>query len=286
MKFNDQSANNETPFSSEKGVSFPIEHLSYSSIGLLERCPKAFYYRYIKGIKSSPNWKMITGSAFDETLNFHYDQKKATGKDEPLDVLQDHVKEEFEHRKDEASWIPGQDIKAQQGKVLTACTKGLKIFRDKILTKVEPEGTQIEIYHEFTPGLKFKGYIDLLENKDGSQVIVDNKTTWRRWSGKYKLWQLVVYSYMMSLQGQEIRETRYDVCLLKKRDDPEIAQFTDFITDDQHKFMARKLDWAVKYLTMAIKDPSLFNHNFNTWQCGNSCQYVTQCELELGMKLK
>lgn len=276
----------DTPFSSEEGVSFPIEHLSYSSIGLLERCPKAFYYRYIKGLKSEPNWKMITGSAFDETINYHYDQKKITGSDETTDVLQDHVREEFKTRKDEALWIPNQDLVKQQDKVLTACTRGIKLFREKILTKVEPEGTQIEIYHEFIPGLKFKGYIDLLETKDGGTVIVDNKTTWRKWNGTEKLWQLVVYSYMMKLQGRDIRETRYDVCRLKKRDEPEVTQFTDFITDQQHTFMAAKLAWAVNFLKVALKDHTMFNHNLSSWQCGASCPYVDQCEAALGMKLK
>jgi hypothetical protein len=272
--------------SNEGGIALPIEHLSYSSISLLERCPRAWHNRYIKGLQSTPNWKMITGSAFDETVNFHYNQKKATGSDEPIDTLQDFVKEEFDQRKEECTWIPGQDKKKQQDKVLTACTKGIGEFRDKILQKVEPDGVQIEIMHEFTPGLSFKGYVDLIEVKENKLIIVDNKTTWRRWHGTEKLWQLISYSYMLNLQGLDIRETRYDVCLLKKRDDPEVSQFTDFISDTQHKFIQSKLDWAIKYISSAMKDNTLFNYNLTSWQCGNSCPYVNQCELELGMKLR
>ena len=272
--------------SNEGGIALPIEHLSYSSIGLLERCPRAYYNRYIRGIKSTPNWKMITGSAFDEAVNFHYLQKKATGMDEPTDVLQDFVKEEFDQRKDECTWIPHQDKKKQQDKVLSACTKGIGTFREKILQKVVPDGVQIEIYQDIAPGLKFKGYIDLIEDKKGKKIIVDNKTTWRRWQGTEKLWQLISYSCMLKKQGIDIRETRYDVCLLKKRDDPEVVQFTDFISDTQHKFIESKINWAIKYITAAVQDPTLFNYNFNTWQCGKTCEYVDQCELELGMKLK
>jgi hypothetical protein len=279
--------NQEVPSSQEEGASFPIEHISYSSIGLLERCPRAFYNSYILGQKSRPNWKMITGSAFDETLNYHYIQKKATGNDEPIDVLQDHVAEEFKLRVDGADWDGiATKQKTDQGKVLTACTRGIKAFREEILIKVVPSDSQVEIYHEFTPGLKFKGYVDLIEDGKGRQIIVDNKTTWMNWKGSEKLWQLVVYSYMLKLQGINIRELRYDVCRLKKRDDPVITQFTDFATDAQYEFMARKLEWAVNFLSAATKNPQMFNYNFTSWQCGASCAYVDQCEQETGMKLK
>lgn len=229
---------------------------------------------------------MITGTAFDETVNYHYLQKKQTGADEPVDVLQDKVREEFDLVKSECTWIPGQDTTTQQNKVLTACTKGIKEFRSKVLEKVEPEGVQIELLHEFTPGLKFKGYIDLLENRKGELILVDNKTTWRKWSGTEKLWQLISYAHILNEQGVKIKETRYDVCLLKKRDDPIVTRFTDFVNARQLNFVKNKLDWAVKYLTLAVKDTSMFNYNFNTWQCGNGCPYVDSCELELGTKLR
>jgi hypothetical protein len=275
------------PFKEEENseIIYPVEHISYSSISLLERCPRAFFFRYIKGISTTPNWKMITGSAFDETVNYHYEKKIATGADEPVSVLQDFVKEEFEGLKETCLWIPGQDKKKQQDKVLSACTKGIKTFSEKILEKVEPEGVQIEVLHEFTPGLKFKGYIDLIECGD-RRIIVDNKTTWRKWTGTEKLWQLVAYSTLLNEQGIDIRETRYDVCVLKKRDDPVVSQFTDFISDRQRQFVLNKINWAAKFIAAGMKDTSLFNPNFSSWQCGAGCPNVDQCELESGMKLR
>ena len=65
-----------------------------------------------------------------------------------------------------------------------------------------------------------------------------------------------------------------------------MSQFTDYVNNTQRQFIMNKIKWAAKFIAAAVKDESLFNYNFSSWQCGMGCPHVAKCEKELGMKLR
>jgi len=70
-----------------------------SMLGMLERCPMQFYYRYVEGIVIPPAVAMVTGTGTHRSVERDMTRKIETGKLEDLDRLKDiaaeAVKAEF-----------------------------------------------------------------------------------------------------------------------------------------------------------------------------------------------
>lgn len=226
----------------------------------------------------------MAGNSFDETVNFNYTMKKNEGSDQPLSTLQDFIEAQIQERKDECEWESGSSKDKQRDGLLRACSSAIRVASTEIFPKVEPVAVQKEVSFEIRPGLRFVGYIDLI---DYPRIIVDNKTTWKKWSTA-KLWQHSAYEYALRKSEGTIgtEPARYDVMQLKRRGDSEAFSFSAPVSELQLSLVENKINWAVNFLEHAGIDKSKYNYNTSTWMCGPSCAHVDRCEMELGIRLR
>ncbi len=143
----------------------PVEHLSISSISLLQRCPEKWRRRYIDREYESVSGKMILGSAVGASEGQHYSQVIETGEGYTVEQVQDEFAAEWDERigRDDVDWgtdTPG-DLK----------DSGIAAI-DSYHTLVAPLIVPASVEREFTltwPGVNWglTGFLDL-EEADGT----------------------------------------------------------------------------------------------------------------------
>lgn len=228
----------------------------------------------------------MTGTAFDETLNFNYNLKNIEGADQPLSFLEDFLEVQINNLKDECTWDEGTARGKQIDNVKFACSKGIREAHKSMIPPVEPVAVQHPLTEKIgDTGLNFVGFIDLLDQTPQGLTVVDNKVTWGVWRSP-KQWQHLIYSYLLRQGGVTTDLARYDIIQLRKRADPEIIRVSDVITPAKLKFVQMKIDFALSFLKYAGYREERYNHNTSSFMCGTFCPHVDDCEKRLGIALR
>ena len=147
------------------------EHISCSSIALYEFCPRKWFYRYALGVKFPKTAPLHFGSAFDEAINFYFEEKIA-GRKAPLKKVHEVFWREFDKDADE---VNRRDDDPKQ------LRKNGPVILDKYINEFDritaPTDVQTEIRVILDNGGMLLGYIDILEEN----AVVDTKTAKKKW---------------------------------------------------------------------------------------------------------
>jgi RecB family exonuclease len=166
-----------------------LSHLSASSIGMVLRCPRQFYRRYILGEKQRPGESLVIGSIFHETLEWNYRTKILSGEDQPisdaLQYLQDaavpKVLEE-EGGEENVMWDEGSGVdnaRSESERITTA-------YYRTVVPRIQPAGVE-ERFDIYVPGVEVPiiGYVDvrdkdrIIDSKTGKQATRRVKPSWQ-----------------------------------------------------------------------------------------------------------
>lgn len=172
-----------------------VHHLSASSIGMLFRCPRQYYRRYILGEKERPGEAIVVGSFFHEALDFNYRQKISSGVDRPLseivqylgDVAVPKVLEE-EGGIDNIRWDTDPNTAHKDSERITSA------YAHVVMPRIQPVGTEFK-FELAVDGLPVPiiGYVDVwdeertIDTKTGKQAVSKVKPSWRLQGSIYAL---------------------------------------------------------------------------------------------------
>jgi len=224
---------------------------------------------------------MFVGSAFDKTLDFNYRSKKREGKDLPVSVLTDYAEAYINEQSGEIIFDDEGSKGEQIDTAKSSCHKGIILFNREVFPSVEPSHVQAHLSDDSLE-IPFHGYIDTI---DTSNVVIDNKTAWKRWGNIESRWQNTSYAYLANKNGINSKSTRYDIALLKKRGDPEVIQIEEPVTAAHLGFVEKKINWAISFIKAGISNPEIFAYNTNSFLCKKTmCEFYTTCMGELGVK--
>jgi PD-(D/E)XK nuclease superfamily len=164
-----------------------LQHLSASSIGMLNRCAEQFRQRYILGNKERPGEAIFVGSLLHETLAWNYQLKLESHVDQPLsdavqylqDVAVPKVLEES-GGEEGVKWDSGLDAARGDAHRITGA------YYYTVVPRVQP----ILVEQRFSldiPGVEIPviGYIDVedenrvLDTKTGKQAVRKVKPSWQ-----------------------------------------------------------------------------------------------------------
>lgn len=164
-----------------------MKHLSASQIGMFQRCPMQYEFRYVKGIKKPPDSGLIVGISVHKGIEHNYrhkfEKKKAAPKDEVLDAFS----QKFDESKD------GAEIE-DEGKSKDEGYNFVTMHYDKVAPTVHPTRPPELEFNINIPGVdrNFIGFIDVIGDVEDTNpyaevrnvpgVIMDNKTTRRSFS--------------------------------------------------------------------------------------------------------
>jgi RecB family exonuclease len=164
-----------------------LHHLSASSLGMVLRCPRQFYRRYILGEKQRPGESIVIGSFFHETLDWNYKTKIESHTDQPLsevtqymgDVAVPKVLEE-EGGEDNILWDTDLNTAHKDSERI------MSAYYRLVVPRIQPVGTE-ERFEMFFPGIEVPiiGYVDvrdetrILDTKTGKQATRKVKPSWQ-----------------------------------------------------------------------------------------------------------
>jgi len=167
----------------------PVEHLSASSLGMLQRCPEQFRQRYILGRKMRPGVGLVLGSACHTTTGHNFAQKVTSGVDVPVTEMEQFFSDQAwpaavsdNGGVDEILW------KERSADQTRAVGEGMiSLYHGQVSPRIQPEAieTKFSIALPLVP-VPVIGYVDLLV-KDGP--VVDLKTSSKRVKSVQGKWE-------------------------------------------------------------------------------------------------
>ncbi len=166
----------------KKDPKLPKGIFSYSQYSLYQRCPKAYEFSYVKGIKIAPNGALYKGQIVHKGVEFGHRVKLAN--EQPnLEQIQGVVSDEFEKGSSEVLW----DEDDNKGKAKDVTIRCYTTYHHVALPKTNPVAVEhpFVIYIGSSPLI---GYIDLIDSKrelpadPGLPIVADLKVTGSSWS--------------------------------------------------------------------------------------------------------
>lgn len=173
-------------------------HLSDTQIRMYIRCPRQFWFRYVKKRIIPPTGPMVLGSSVHSSIEHNYLHKferkgKPAPKDEVLDSFSDAFKERLKTDRPKLEEPPGK--MKDRGYHLA------ELHYSKVAPSVQPLEKPEMGFEVKVSGLKrtLLGYVDCLARigQAAKRFIIDNKVSRRKW----QQWevdvspQLTAYSY-------------------------------------------------------------------------------------------
>jgi len=248
-------------------------HFSWTQINMYLRCGRQYYYRYIKGIKVPPAGAITLGQSVHEAIDFNYNMKKQTGKDEPLSVLEDVYYEQFSMRKDATDWR--EDEKPEE---IEKEGRGLvKVFHRDLAPETFPKEVEKEFVLQFQDAdFEFRGFIDLITQEE---ILIDHKTSGRAMSEnalKQDL-QLSVYALAFDmLFAHPPKEVGFDVLVRTKT--PKSQRLRTIKTPEDFNFFLSHLSIIVDSIRKWVFLPA----QPGSWVCSERfCGYYERCMKEM-----
>lgn len=164
-----------------------LEHMSDSKLGLWQRCPFAFFLRYVVGWKERPSASMAIGRGWDAALDGAMKAKQVEGCDPNPTETADRFEAAAIEELGMAAIPEDFDAPAQVG----SGARLAKAWAGAVAPRMRPLAVQPDIEYRIEqtegPGgparsFRLKGYADLVVDLGGREVVVDNKTSRARWS--------------------------------------------------------------------------------------------------------
>ena len=218
------------------------KHISYSQLSSFATCQKQWYLKYVKKLAPyEPSIHATFGTAVHETVQtwlttLYHDKVKAANEMDLDALLYSNMVKAYKSTKAQNSYQEFTSLEEMNmfyldGKhILNFLKKKRGVYFSTKGTYLA--GVETLLYQEIRPGVKFKGYIDLVfynENTD-MWTIVDIKTSTSGWNNdakkdSIKLSQIILYKEFFAKQFNiPIDKINVEYFILKRKV-PKDAEF-------------------------------------------------------------
>lgn len=195
-------------------------HLSVSQVAMFSRCPEQWRRRYIEKEVIPPGIAARVGTGVHKGAETNWKAKIQTGKDEPLDVIQDAARDAYRNGLLEGVYIPPKEkdtARNDMAEGVDTVTGLAEVFHREMAPNIMPK--YIEKKVEYKPSelsVPFVGYIDLITD---DLVLSDLKTAARSWTQAKADEDIQITGYWMFAQkmlGQPPNRLTLDVLVKNK----------------------------------------------------------------------
>lgn len=256
-------------------------HFSITQMKTWMMCPRKFDLRYRRG--AEPEFvpmPLAFGSAFHSALAYHY-QWLMRGEPAPIDDVKQRFVDAFNVAKNGP--VPLQDDEDGIG-FEAALEKGLQMLDVNLAHPSTISAKVVGVEVPFTvdlynPGTgevldeKLYGVIDLITEEDGRRVLVEHKTSSKKYSADVLNHDTQISGYSFAAEAKGWGEVGLRFSVTTKTKVPQV-QVEDVRRDegDQADFLATALG-VLTAIDAGISFP------VRGWQC-RSCPFRSRCESE------
>ena len=249
----------------------PFPHLSFSQINTYQRCPRQFYYRYVRGLKIPPSGAVVVGKATHEAIAYDLTNYMNSRLHEPIDVIEDVYASVFQEYESGADWREEKPEEAFKGGL-----NALKLYFQDYIPLVVPESIEDEF--EITLdglGCCIKGVIDLVDAHENA--VIEHKTSKRRFdNSRLKSSQLSLYAFAK-------KRSKIGINVLVRTQTPKIQIMRDNISEER---IYRALS-DIYLIAEAINKLSFPPAQHDSWVCSEKwCGYYEICHAEMYEEVK
>ena len=255
-------------------------HFSVSQMKAWLMCPRKYEYRYITGVEPEfVPMPLAFGSAFHSALAHHYGWLMR-GEPAPVDEVKQRLVDALTLAKNGP--VPLQVD--EEGGFEEAQAKGIQMLdvalahasAQPVKVLAVEEGFIVDLFDVETGEIideKLMGYIDLVVEEDGHRVLVEHKTSAKKYSLDQLLFdtQLSGYAYAAAQLGWGEVGLRFSVTTKTKMP---VVQVEDVLRDDLDKMdFLRTAGGVLKAIDAGVSFP------VRGWAC-KGCPYRTRCQEE------
>lgn len=267
-------------------VADPVSDLfSPTKLDMWQRCQRAFYYRYILGLKSPPSAAMAFGRAMDDTTSGVYAEKMVTG--ETVDDVDDRWAHEWDRASSDVADWQGDD----RGSLTDQGVKIVRLWRDRVAVPSIPTSVQdhraVEVSgleskpilpsEDRKADLVFHGVADVMLDIGGAKAIGELKTRARKMSEDEMVRSPQAAGYSITHQTNLMQ---WHVATRTKNPD---VQVLDQITDPgQSGALLYRVGIAHRQVRFATRSGDFLPNRANMLCSKRWCAYASQCERECG----
>ena len=251
-------------------------HVSVSQIQTWLRCPRQYELRYVRGAEPEVVPRALAfGSAFHGALATHYGAKK-----EKRELGEDEMLEGFRvvWAEKTSTGVPLEDVDEHAADPVDLAVRMLLAFQEHVANEdvdvmaIEEPFAAI-LHHPETGEVleeKLTGFIDLIVVEEGHPVVVEHKTSAKKFGHdqlRYDV-QLTAYQHAMNQRGWAEVGLRFQI--VTKTKTPHV-QVEDVLRDeiDEMDFLR-----TVVGVLRAIDAGAFFP--IRGWQC-RGCQFRRRC---------
>lgn len=256
---------------------FVLDHLSPSQISMYRRCPKQWFFRYVKGLIAPPSISLVLGSAYHEAMETNFKQKITSQEDLPLADVQDAFVTSWDHQlgtrflkdKDEGANVEFENVNWEgedPGKTKDKGCELVAAYQEQIAPSIFPMEVEEEKILDLG-GVRVVMRIDLITD---NLRIVDHKT-----SGKSKTQDEMEQELQPAAYGLAVKElVPFDFHIAVKTKVPKIQIVTVQKTYKDFAWFAM----IVADVSKAIQ-AGVFPANDSGWWCSSRfCGYYDLCK--------
>ena len=241
-----------------------IEHISATQIGMYQRCPRQWAYRYVLKVKSPPDAAILCGSGMHHAAEVGMLEKSVTGEnpkpDDSADAARDYVANEF---------AAGEVVLSQKdtrGGIVDKAVRLTRKWAEDAAPLVEPVGVEQSFDTEIS-GIKVIGRFDVVTDSS----IIDWKSSSRK-PARAQIAnspQTEVYALVSG------RAVNYIYVVDSVRNGPAVHEAP--LTDDEVN-TARAVATATVEDVSAGMASGVWPRNRNGWHCSpDRCGYYRRC---------
>lgn len=198
-----------------------VPNLSHTSVGMMSKCPKQFYYRYIEGLKVPPGAAFAFGTSYHHAVGENFEFKIKTKQDLAIGAVWAIFSDQWEREADQVDWL-FED--GDRGELKDVGLHLVELYLSNIAPIRNPKAVEIE-FDVAVPYVerRFRGRIDYVDN-DG--IYIDHKTSSKKWNQGRADTSLQVDAYYLAAQieGEETPGFCFDVAVKKKIPEVQVVQ--------------------------------------------------------------
>jgi CRISPR/Cas system-associated exonuclease Cas4 (RecB family) len=286
------------------GFKLPKGRLSHSQVEMFLRCPRQYWFRYVKGESRPPGVALVLGTGTHKAVETTHHHIVDHGVPAPDELLLDAFSDKFDEAAEEVEpteWTGDQD----RGVIKDKGVRLVKIYNAKLAPSVKPQvkmvktnGQDMEIrgiekkFEVTIAGVPMLGFIDLIDTNDPSMVysgtelkmlakkgheipeemrtVVSDFKTRARSVARDEIdgsIQLTLYSYV-----EGVPVVRYDQLLKTKT--PRVARAHSTRGKQDYLWLKEIIHSVAKAITSGIFPPC----DPTSWICSDKwCGFFHQC---------
>ena len=251
-----------------------ISTLSHTSVAMISKCPRQFFYRYVEGLKIKPNSAMKFGTAYHETHEANFTRMIEAKTPMPLQEVTEFFKDRWEQQQQEVDW---KQEKTSSGALLDIGILGLSEYYNRVLPSKDPKN--VELRFEIQLPEITRAFVGIIDYVGQDNKITDHKTSSRHWNNARAEAEMQPVAYYLGLKysGGDLPEYlnnfAYEVVVKKKMPAIQVVEITR-TKFDIDSYIAR-----IKTAERLI-DAEIFPKTDPTnWYCSPTwCGYYGHCQ--------